>query len=165
MKTMDGPIALDTKVGWILNGPVNNPSASVNNSVLLSHILEIQSEFLDTNNVWKQYLNKELFDLKETNTDSESHCFDFKRFKKENITFNETTSRYEVGLPFKEYHEILSELYFNCKKRLNSLSERYEQINELLQQYNNIVKEQFELNIAEEVPLSETNNFDQVGNK
>ena len=51
MKTMDGPIALDTKVGWILNGPVNNPSASVNNSVLLSHILEIQSEFLDTNNV------------------------------------------------------------------------------------------------------------------
>ena len=68
-------------------------------------------------------------------------------------------------MPFKEYHEILSELYFNCKKRLNSLSKRYEQINELLQQYNNIVKEQLELNIAEEVPLSETNNFDQVGNK
>ena len=86
MKTMDGPTTLDPKVGRILNGPVNDPSASVNNSVLLSHVLEIQSEFLDTNNVWKQYLNKALFDLKETNTDSESHCFDFKRFKKENIT-------------------------------------------------------------------------------
>ena len=62
------------------------------------------------------------FDLKETNADSESVCFDFKKFQKENITFNETTSCYEVGLPFKEYHEILSDNCFNCKKRFNSLS-------------------------------------------
>ena len=63
IKTKEGPIALDTKVGWILSRPVNNPSVSVNNSVLLSHVMEVQSEFMDTN-VLKQNLNKVWFDLK-----------------------------------------------------------------------------------------------------
>ena len=61
----------------MLSGPVNNPSVSVNDSVLLSHVVEVQSEFRDTNNVLKQDLNKVWFDLKETNADSESVCFDF----------------------------------------------------------------------------------------
>ena len=51
--------------------------------------------------------------MKEINTDTESDCFDFKTFQKENITFNENASRYEVGLPFKEYHKssIVIELF------------------------------------------------------
>ena len=102
--------------------------------------------------------------MKETNTDSESKCFDFKRFSKENITFNENALRYEVGLPFKEYHEILSDNYFNFKERFNSLSKRFEGNNELLQEYNNIIKKQLKLNVVEKVPQSETSNFNQVGN-
>ena len=43
--------------------------------------MEIQSEFLDANNVLKQDFNKLWFDLKETNTHSESDCFDFKRYQ------------------------------------------------------------------------------------
>ena len=68
--------------------------------------MEVQSGFMDANNVLKQDLNKAWFHLKETNTDSESDCLDFKRFGKENITLNENASRYEVGLPFKQYHGI-----------------------------------------------------------
>ena len=41
---------------------------------------------------------------------------------------------------------------------------RLETNNELLQKYNNIIKEQLKLNDAEKVPPSETNNSDQVGN-
>ena len=77
IKTKEGPIALDTKVDWILSGPVKNPSISVNNSVLLSHVMKVQFEFMDTNNVLKQDLNKVWFDSKKTNADSESDCFDF----------------------------------------------------------------------------------------
>ena len=58
IKAKEGPIALETKVGWILSGPVNYPSASVNNSVLLSDVTEIQSEFTDINNVLKEDLSK-----------------------------------------------------------------------------------------------------------
>ena len=49
-------MALDTKLGWILSGPVNNLSVSVNNSVSLSQVMEVQSEFMDTNNALKQDL-------------------------------------------------------------------------------------------------------------
>ena len=58
MKTKDGFIALDTKVAWILLWSVNNPSVNVNNSVLFSQVMEIQSEFIGANNVLKQDLNK-----------------------------------------------------------------------------------------------------------
>ena len=102
--------------------------------------------------------------MKETYADSEGNCFDLKKIQNENITFNENASRYDVGLPFKEYHEVLSDNYFNCKKRFNSLSKRFEGNNELLQEYNNKIKEQLKLNIVKQVPPSETNNFDQVGN-
>ena len=41
---------------------------------------------------------------------------------------------------------------------------RLETNNELLQKYNNIIKEPLKLNDVEKVPPSETNNSDQVGN-
>ena len=41
IKSKERPITFDTKVGWILTGPGNNPFASVNNSVLLSHAIEV----------------------------------------------------------------------------------------------------------------------------
>ena len=41
---------------------------------------------------------------------------------------------------------------------------RLETNNELLQKYNNIIKEQLKLNDVEKVPPSKTNNSDQVGN-
>ena len=41
---------------------------------------------------------------------------------------------------------------------------RLETNNELLQKYNNIIKEKLKLNDVEKVPPSETNNSDQVGN-
>ena len=102
--------------------------------------------------------------MEETNADSESDCFDFKKFSKENIIFNENISCYEVGLLFKEYHYVLNDNYFNCKKRFNSLNKRVEGNNEMLPEYNKIIKEQHKLNIVEKVLSSEINNFDQVEN-
>ena len=82
----------------IYSTPQNSPYG--HDLVLLSHVMEIQSEFMDTNNVLKQDLNNVWLDLKEPNTDSESDCFDFKKFQKENIRFSENASCYEVGLLF-----------------------------------------------------------------
>ena len=75
IETKERPISLDTKIDWILRGPVNNPSSCTNNSALLSHVMEVQYEFMDRNNVFKKDLNKVWFDLRETNADSESDCF------------------------------------------------------------------------------------------
>ena len=78
---------------------------------------------MDTNNVLKQDLNKVWFYLKRNKTDSEN-CFDFKRLQKDSKTFNENVSCYEVGLPFKEFNEILNDNCFNFKKRFNSLNKK-----------------------------------------
>lgn len=75
IESKERPIALDTKVDWILSGPVNNPTFCANNSAFLSHVMEVQYEFMGRNNVLKKDLNKVWFDLKETNADSESECF------------------------------------------------------------------------------------------
>ena len=56
----------------------------------MSQIIEIQFELIDKNDVLKHDLNKVWFDLKDTKTDSESDCFDFKRYLKENITLIES---------------------------------------------------------------------------
>ena len=89
---------------------------------------------------------------KKTNRDSESDRFDFKRFQKENITFNENEWR------------VLSDNYFNCKKWFTSSSQRFERSNALIQEYSNIIKEQLKLNVVEKVSPSATNNSDQIGN-
>ena len=66
----------------------------------MSQVIKIQFELIDKNDVYKHDLNKVWFDLKDTKTDSESDCLDFKRFLKENITFIENASCYEAVLLF-----------------------------------------------------------------
>ena len=61
---------------------------------------------MDTN-VLKQDLNKVWFDLKETKQIQKE-----KNILKHSITFNESASRYEVGLPFNHHHKILNVNYF-----------------------------------------------------
>ena len=80
-------------IGCILSRSVNNPFVCVNASVLFSQVIEIQFELIDKNDVLKHDLNKVWFDLRDTKIDSESDCFDFKRFLKENITFIENVPR------------------------------------------------------------------------
>ena len=79
------PPVVPIMIGWILTGSVNNPFVCVNTSVLLSQVIEIQFELIDKNDVLKYDLNKVWFDLKDTKTDSESDCFDFKGKGKHNI--------------------------------------------------------------------------------
>ena len=49
---------LDTKVGWILCRSVNNFSVKVNNSVLITRVMGIQSEFINANNDLKDDLKE-----------------------------------------------------------------------------------------------------------
>ena len=47
-----------------------------------------------------------------------------KDYKKTAKHSNENVSCYEVGLPFKEFNEILNDNCFNFKKRFNSLNKK-----------------------------------------
>ena len=67
----------------------------------------------------------------------------------EDIKFED--NRYTVKLPFKQDHPTIPHNYYLSLKRLNSLRIRLDINKELLQNYDNVIKEQLQLGIIEKV--------------
>ena len=60
-------------------------------------------------------------------------------------------NRYTVKLAFKENHLVILENYSLSAKRLNELKIRLDKDMLLLQEYNDVIKEQLELGIIEKI--------------
>ncbi|XP_073231804.1 uncharacterized protein [Porites lutea] len=107
-----GPVALETKLGWILSGPAAVPAMTESCTLNLSaiHVLKIASA--DTSR-GQDDLQK-LWDLETLGIrDTESSVHD--KFSNE-IRF--TGVRYQVKLPFKDNQPMLSDNYTNASRRL-----------------------------------------------
>ncbi|XP_047132421.1 uncharacterized protein LOC124811158 [Hydra vulgaris] len=83
-------------------------------------------------------------------TTSEINDVVYENFKKE-IQFNEHSKRYEVSLPFKINHDLISDNYTYCIKRLAPVLKKLSKDNKLLMSYNSIIKEQLCQGVIEEV--------------
>ena len=101
----NGPLALHSKVGWILSGPVDLPMTSVNLTVTSTHALKIDACSMD------QTLDCQLgrfWDLESMGIAREETSV-YDKFVQQ-ISFD--GQRYEVGLPWKEnthtFRSILS---------------------------------------------------------
>ena len=70
--------------------------------------------------------------------------------------------RYEVCLPWKEYHPPLPDHHELCQKRLMSLLKRLRQTPQLLMEYNSIIQDQLDMGIVEIVPLPSHSISDRV---
>ena len=69
---------------------------------------------------------------------------------------------YEVSLPWKDPHLILSDNYQLCVKRLHGLLQRLRQNPSTLQRYDSVIKEQIEQGIVEVVPDPDSMQVDKV---
>ena len=76
----------------------------------------------------------------------------YERFE-ETVVFDGT--RYQVSLPFKEGHALLSDNFTLSKQRLMSLLKWLETQPQVLAEYNEILEEQEHLGIIETVPVTE----------
>ena len=95
------PVALETKIGWILNGPVrdqkNNGSVNVTHSALTEHVLYLSSEkekiaeYSDIERKLEKFWNLESIGILENEKHSQDHFI-------ESIYLNEE-NRYETKLP------------------------------------------------------------------
>jgi len=65
------------------------------------------------------------------------------------IKFDENVHRYEVRLPFLEKYELLNDNLENSKRRMKGLLQKFKSNEELLHEYDTIIKEQLELGIIE----------------
>jgi len=130
------PIALKTKFGYVLSGPVSN-SRNNTNSTLLCHTLKCVTE-IDNNDsiLHKRFENFWEIERLETKNSNDNV---YKAFC-EDVRFNSKEARYEVCLPFKDDHDILPDNYSHCKHRLNNLVKKLSSDPDLLDTYNEIIK-------------------------
>ena len=140
------PVAIRSKVGYVLSGPVCNSSSEKTSTVLVSHVLKCQTEMINED----VYLNEKLhkfFEVESTGTLNDEDSV-YKHFR-EDISFDLVNQRYKVLLPFKETHETLPDNYSHCIQRLDKLKNKMINDKDLLCSYNQIVKDQLSTGIVE----------------
>ena len=140
-----GPVALNTRLGYVLSGPVQSASGANESTVNFSetHVLKIASE-QDIKTFW---------DLESLGIKSNEPAV-YDQFLND-ITFD--GDRYQVKLPFKENHPPLPDNYQLSKTRLESFVRRLKSNPELLRQYDQVIQEQLQVNIIE--PVSDEERF------
>ena len=144
-KTFDGPVALESNLGWFICGPTNitakrshtasnyysthvihNNALQVDNDSLKSNLMkfwEFEGLGVGENDVYCNFQNKVYHDGK----------------------------RYVVALPFKPFHDTLPDNYSNSEKRLDSLKRLLDKDEALLHEYNNIIYQYLKDGIIQKV--------------
>ena len=99
-----GPVAIATKLGFVLSGPVEIPACDHQESTVNlteTHVLKISSAVVEENSLDSKI--KQFWELESLGIMPNEERVHEKFL--ENIQFN--GKRYEVSLPFKENHEVL----------------------------------------------------------
>ncbi|XP_028415550.1 uncharacterized protein LOC114538622 [Dendronephthya gigantea] len=144
-----GPVAVLTRLGWVLSGPVikgnqENRSCSVNLNG--THVLRIDAEPVTTTPTDRLHDQlQKLWDLETLGIRDNEPTTESKFM--EDISFN--GNQYEVKLPFREEHPLLPDNHVGSVKRLNSLLTRLKANPNLLQEYDNIIKDQIKSGVVE----------------
>ena len=159
-----GPVAVSSRLGWLLSGPVAtnvNTSISENNiisNLVLDHFPSRERAIDETRDITaslKEFWKHESLGLiadDEVHEDKPST----RDVSKTKIEFDEEHKRYEVSLPWKDgIVESVSSDYEMCHNRLLSLYRKLKGNNELLNQYDAIFMDQLAKGIIERVPLEE----------
>ncbi|XP_068675693.1 uncharacterized protein [Montipora foliosa] len=142
-----GPTAIETKLGWVLSGPIpegiqvdRHQSNLVTTHVLKSAVnpVDVTNETLDGN--LKTFWELESLGIKPRTL--------YETFQ-EQISFK--NNRYEVHLPWKTPHPSLPDNYELSRKRLENLLKRLRQEPEILKEYDSVIKEQLQRGIVEVV--------------
>ena len=133
----------------VLSGPViqenqRNPSCTTNLNA--THVLRIDAEPVITNPTDSLYNQLEkLWDLETVGIRDNEFTTESKFM--EEINFN--GKQYEIKLPFREEHPLLPDNHTGSVKWFNSLITRLKARPNLLQEYDNIIKDQIKSGVVE----------------
>ena len=150
-RSVQGPVAIHTKLGWVLSGPVsecNGTKCSAN--LVTTHVLRVDTSSTEDNGLEEQL--QSFWDLESLGVvGAEKTLYD--EFL-DSVTFQ--SGRYEVSLLWKGLHKPLPDNYELSLKRLKGLLHRLKQTPELFQQYDSVIRDQIEQGIVEPVPDTTT---------
>ena len=142
------PVGVESKNGWLLNGPVSKEK-SVSTNLSFANKNSSHVFFGNAQNSVDNHLDKELhrfWDLESLGI-SEVAKSRFEDFS-DTIYLNKER-RYEANLPFKKPHPLLHDHFNLCEKRLLKLYATLKKDTVLLKMRNDIFLNQMELGIIE----------------
>ena len=145
------PVAVLTKIGWVLSGPMeveNHPKKFSSVNSVSTHILRTQTEVTEEALLSKQlerFWELDAVGIKEKDSTHEAFL--------KNLEFKD--GRYSVNLPFKEHHDMLPDNYETALVRLNSNLKRLRSQPEVLKQYDEVINDQLKAGIVERVEPAE----------
>ena len=154
---LHGPVAIRTRLGYVLSGPVNVAcSDHCPSSVNMSHVMKtecqvVTEDFNADDASLKEQLAK-FWDYDTLGVKGKEEDFSEEYLTK--VRFN--GDRYEVSLPFKKEHPIIPHNHSLAQNRLVSLLKRLKSSeSRLLNQYDNVIKEQLDSGVVEEIDKHE----------
>ncbi|KAH9631923.1 hypothetical protein HF086_000260 [Spodoptera exigua] len=130
------PILQDTQFGWIVAGPLNMPTGSLNKSEIKNTACNFTKEI--NNNLTKFWNIEEVSTSKLPLSPHDEFC---EQHFVENTTRLED-GRFSVKMPFLENPETaLGESYYMAEKRLLNIEKKLMKNSSLREQYHNFMKE------------------------
>ena len=140
-----GPVAIDTRLEWVLSGPTSHPSQEQTSSGLVTYTLRVDALPQDATALDRRL--KSFWELESFGVpNSDQSVYD--KFQ-ETVQFK--NGRYEVALPWKDSHPILHDNHQLSLSRLNGLLRRLQQDKDILREYDSVIKGQIQQGIVETV--------------
>ena len=145
-----GPVALSSRFGWLLSGPIQTlgPVESTHVHMFISGDLDNAAPSNENNELietLKQFWETEVIGISHDATDTNQH--DRTKLVLPSIHFED--GHYEIELPWKEINVDLPTHLRLCNSRLKALQRRFRSEPELLKEYDKIIQEQLQLGIIE----------------
>ena len=141
----NGPMAVQSKLGYLLSGPLVLPTLSITSTSAL-HVSSMQID---------QDVNPEFWMMESTGvtqqTAEESDKQFLDNYQRASIR-REDDGAYCVKFSWKQEHPPLPSNYTVCKTKIRSLARRLNQTPELLHMYGRIIAEQEQKGFIEKVP-------------
>ena len=101
-----GPVALETKLGWVLSEPAAVRAESCTINLSATHVLEIESgDISHVQDDLPKFWDLETLGIRDTETSVHDKFSNEIRF---------TGERYQVKLPFKDNHPMRTDYYTNA---------------------------------------------------
>ena len=136
-----GLVALRSKLGWLLSGPVTKHKSSCLTTHTGNNVMQIAICIIDEKKI-ENFWDLDLLGIQEN---ERSAC-------KKNLSGIEfVNDRYEVKLPFKKNVSLVSDNYEMSQNRLNKLKTKLSQNRDNLTEYDNVMKDQLKNGIIEKI--------------
>ena len=146
----DGPVAVHTKLGWVLFGMLSiEGECPTSHNFLTTHVLRVDAT-PSTQDPLDEILHS-FWKLESLGIDSKIDSV-LEEFTQ---TVQFKNGRYEVSLPWKNLHPTLPDNYQLSKRRLEGLVKHLRLDPEVLREYDSIINSQRNHGIVEEINLQE----------